>query len=156
MNGMMGIVMIGGVGVAALGGFQLSKVGPAPFSYDNASAEARRAFLTEEATDMARVVRRSLVSPSGVGPSFDLTGTTVDEYRRRIQFEITVRGSGTPDPTAFHALSKKMKQAECPRYVGTRLSESDVEISYSFVDKNNRRIQKVSISNGYCRGYLTA
>ena len=154
MNSFMsGVVMIGGVVVAAIGGYQLSGAMSEPFDYKSATHEARVAYLQDEAQPIAKGMKRALINPSGVGPSFKLAEIEVYPDSRKINFEIRVSGK-IASGQQFRNVKYAMLERVCGKYASTGLSKNNIAIVQDFVDHKKRSQGRITISNSACKSYL--
>lgn len=142
-------VMVMGIGMAVTGGMQLGSLGEPPFNYETATKEAQLAHLEKLSGPMARQLKRAMISPSGVGPSLRLTKTEFNTYARSIDYTIRISG-GRVDDTSVYKFKKAAVEKLCPGYLETAMSTNDIRVVQKFVDKKDRQITKITISNKVC------
>jgi hypothetical protein len=120
-----------------------------PFEYVSANREQQEQYLTRLSGPMEKDIKRSLISPSGVGPKIYFKGTRVNPDARSIRFEIMIAG-GKVRANAMRSFTRKATVDLCKRYTGTELSENGVMIVQQFVDSNKKSIGRVTVSNKNC------
>ena len=157
LNGSTGLAMVFGTALAIAGGVQLGQMSSAsaPFHYSSASLEKRQAFLDKQASAIGKQIRRSLVSPSGIGPKFRLTDTNVDAARQRITFSIRVSG-GRFLENRVGAVKRKAYRSYCPQYMQSQLGRNNITVVQRFVDRRDEALLSVALSQANCSGYTVA
>lgn len=149
-----GMLMVGGFVVTSVGAYQLSgAMKSPPFEYKTASQEERVAYLESESKQIARGMKQSLISSSGVGPSMRLANTEIDPASRTITFEIKVSGK-IAGGQQFRNVKYAMLERICGKFSTSGLSRNDVSLVQRFVDKKKRTQGKITVSNSTCRSYL--
>jgi hypothetical protein len=157
LNGSTGMVMIFGTIMAIAGGVQLGQLSAAspPFHYSNATPEERTAFLEREATPLRKQIKRALINPSGVGPSFYLKETKINAEHGRITFNIRVQGrmaEGAP----IRAAKRKAYKQMCPGYLNSHLGRNEITVRQDFIGRNDETLLRISLSPSICGRYVVA
>ncbi|MEM9108052.1 MAG: hypothetical protein AAGC96_20610, partial [Pseudomonadota bacterium] len=143
-----------GIVMASIGGFQLGSVGEPPFNYETASEEDRNAFLQSEADAFGKVVKRGLISPSGVGPSMRLGDTLVNERRKQITYIIQVNGQ-IASGQQFSKARDQFLQKVCPRFMKTNAAKNEVSLVQEFRNtKNKYSMGKITLSTDICSRFV--
>ncbi len=138
---------IGAIG----GGFNLGQLTQKSFDFASATEESRQAFLKGEADTIGRSLRRSLISPSGVGPTLHLDNVEVDASVPEILYVINVVGAARVSDQ-FDAIEHQMLSMSCPKYLNTALGKNSVRIVLSFMQKSGE-LERIVISEKSCRKF---
>ena len=157
LNGSTALVMVFGTAMAIAGGIQLGQVSStsAPFSYASASPAKRQAFLEKHAAGIERSLKRSLISSSGVGPSFRLKETEIDADRQRITFNIRMSG-GRLLENRIGAAKRKAYRDHCPAFMKSQLGQNNIKVVQRFVNGRGETLVSIILSSANCSGYAVA
>jgi len=149
----IGVVVIGGVIMATVGGYGLGTIGASSFNYETASMENRKKFLQSQAESFGKVIKLGLISPSGVGPSMKLGETIINDRTKRITYIILIDGR-IASGQRLRKAKKLFLEKACPRYMKTRLAENRISLVQEFRNKKKKnRMGRITLSTHACSRY---
>ena len=124
-----------------------------PFNYDTATIEEQHAYLEELALPMEKKLKRAMISPSGVGPTFSVKGHKNIPQTRTIEFEIEISGRFQIN-SQFNQVKTGIMQSQCPQFVKGVFGRNDIKLRQKYISTKKATLATIVISKQACQPYL--